>query len=390
MHTRAHIRIALITIIFLLQALGAFSQQMQPSPKFSGTSFPLPPKQNAEWAAPADAPAELISASNILFGQGLADPRGCVYCEIEVTVGDCWRGDGGVIKVHGWLLPANPSDTQRFAVAWNGLVYPVIKIGAKVDIHTDIAEIIKADADTRAAQKKRNPYFQFFRVMNAMSEGVTIAPSHLNPVQACMVMRLGNGNLANQLWNTWNTGVSPETPKDPYLMLATEWTWSLYNRAVNAHMRGDDGMALASATELKRIQPLVEAKCAKLGFKKTEYSDSYRMGQYMPYLSFIDRLDMLISDSQRRLAEKLTPELSQSTSQAERIAAMISKLDQVDERQMGQPGGVMLGASPTVKSLIAEGNAAIEPLIDCIGNDTRLTRSVGFGRDFRTLKKGEN
>ena len=43
---------------------------------------------------------------------------------------------------------------------------------------------------------------------------------------------------------------------------------------------------------------------------------------------------------------------------------------------------MVLGESPIIKDLIAEGDAAVEPLIRAFRTEDRLTRSVGFHRDF--------
>ncbi len=43
---------------------------------------------------------------------------------------------------------------------------------------------------------------------------------------------------------------------------------------------------------------------------------------------------------------------------------------------------MVLGESPIVKDLIAEGDAAVEPLIRDFRFDDRLTRSIGFHRSF--------
>src|SRR5205823_4624514 len=48
----------------------------------------------------------------------------------------------------------------------------------------------------------------------------------------------------------------------------------------------------------------------------------------------------------------------------------------------GQPGGLSLGGDPIIQALIREGEPAVEPLLLCLQRDTRLTRSVHFGRDF--------
>jgi hypothetical protein len=61
---------------------------------------------------------------------------------------------------------------------------------------------------------------------------------------------------------------------------------------------------------------------------------------------------------------------------------LIADLENVRARQWGQPGGVSLADDAVVKDLIRCGDAAVEPLLDCLENDTRLTRSVHFWRDF--------
>jgi hypothetical protein len=70
------------------------------------SEFPEPPQQQARWEVSANIfSSELVSATKTLFEQGLADPRGCDYREIDIHVGEVWRGDGGMIKTHGWVLP---------------------------------------------------------------------------------------------------------------------------------------------------------------------------------------------------------------------------------------------------------------------------------------------
>jgi hypothetical protein len=57
-------------------------------------------------------------------------------------------------------------------------------------------------------------------------------------------------------------------------------------------------------------------------------------------------------------------------------------LDEVAARQWGQPGGVAIGDAALVKALVKEGKDAIDPLLRCLAEDARLTRSVQFGRSF--------
>jgi hypothetical protein len=62
---------------------------------------------------------------------------------------------------------------------------------------------------------------------------------------------------------------------------------------------------------------------------------------------------------------------------------LIHDLDLTAARQWSQPGWVSPSEDAIVGALIAEGDAAVEPLLDCLEHDKRLTRSVGFGRDFQ-------
>jgi hypothetical protein len=70
--------------------------------------------------------------------------------------------------------------------------------------------------------------------------------------------------------------------------------------------------------------------------------------------------------------------LSAGLASAARIAALIDRLEDIDERQLAQPGGVELNDSPIYRMLAQEGADAIEPLIDALDYDRRLTRSYLF------------
>src|SRR5262245_34871145 len=328
-----------------------FAQQKEPvrAPFFQGEGLPTPPQQNAPWPHGADA---LSKAAATLFEQGLADPRGLEYREIEIAVGNPWDGGGSSLETHGWILPNDGKDRQ-FAVAWNGLVYPVISLGPSANLHNDW----KAKSDG----KDRNSMM----VWRGVFEADAVHFGELEPLKVVLLLRLGETELAQRLWNL---APQDEKEKDPYLALAHDWKWNAFERAVTAHMRGDDRLALADARTLAKIQPLIEAEAKQRGLKPdTDYSNS----------SPFKQLWALLADCERRVANQKNSSLPQND-----IAALIDDLQNVDARQWGQPGGVSLAEDPRVQALVKRGAEAVEPLLDAMENDTRLTRSVSFGRDF--------
>jgi hypothetical protein len=371
----------------------ATSPQRQVSPPFSGKTLPLPPKQNSAWAAPeSNLPTHYVTATALLFEQGLADPRGCDYREIEVGTGNVWGGDGGVVKTHGWVLPGHGD--SRFGICWNGLVYPLVAIGTNADLEADVALMT-----TNGMGSWRS----------ALPESAGVAVNTPQGIHGCLLLRLGRPDWAANYWrsearrpanylNGMTRGVSPPHPTpatnewqlpnaDPYDAWANDWAWSLFDRMICAHERGDEKLALVDARRLTKIQPLIETACARRGFKRETSYGFQKPSQLQPYLNFLDQLPRILADLERREKEgvrvsAISRGLTNITDQTGRVRALVNDLDLVQARQSGQPGGVNLTEDPIVSALIAEGDAAVEPLLDCMDQDQRLTRSVSFGRDF--------
>src|SRR5205085_7914954 len=131
------------------------------SPRFEGAALPEPPQQQKPWTPPAAAPKALASATAALFAAGMADPRGGEYRAVEIGTGNVWSGDGGRLRTHAWVLPADAGIKQRFAIGWNGLVYPVVSVGDRADLAGDIRAILKQDEDARAKYARNNPQDKF-------------------------------------------------------------------------------------------------------------------------------------------------------------------------------------------------------------------------------------
>ena len=102
--------------LIILGILSAGRYFAQDTPKFDGTSVPVPPEQSQPWTPPPTKLAPVVvSAITELFDEGLSDPRGCEYREIEITWGE------STIKTHGWVLPGSENQAVCRRVEWPGL-----------------------------------------------------------------------------------------------------------------------------------------------------------------------------------------------------------------------------------------------------------------------------
>ena len=289
---------------------------ISPNLHLAGNSIPTPPQQAATWKAPeTKLSKEFVSATATLFRQGLADPRGCEYREIEVVVGSFeppWSDT--ILKTHGWVLPDAGKQAQHFGVCWNGLVYPLVSIGKPADMRADASTATKAEVEVALVGTGRTwkAYFENFCLCHPW-EGRCVYHWSPLPVKTCLLLRLGEAALAEKVWNRWTGGlwsysvedqqyhdgkerVEANKPylKDPYLVLANLWTLSLFDRAVAAHLRGDDQLALVSAETLAAAWPMVEAEAAKRGFARPSPE---KIEKGVPYLVVnADRVRELLAD----------------------------------------------------------------------------------------------
>jgi hypothetical protein len=352
-------RLVLVVLLGMVAA-GAAPTYRADQSAGNASAIPVAPEQSLPWTPPPTKLAPVVvSAITELFRDGMADPRGCEYREIEVKAGIELN-----IKTHGWILPgAGPS---RFAVGWNGLVYPVVTIGSPADLQKDIADLVAKD------QKQWSSYTGTNRDVRGnwtAPEWVSVSRDNLLPLKVAMLLRLGRADLAESVWNQW-FALSTDGEEDPYLLLAREWTESLYNRALYAHLRGDDVVSLAACRTLLPLRSTVEAVAARRGFAKDASGK--------PYLEDLEQLPKLAADQERRAQEPPYIPVLQSGQPAqgpERIAALIHDLELVSARQEMNPGQTDVSTDPIVHALIEEGDPAVEPLLKCFEEDTRLTRS---------------
>lgn len=351
--------------------------------------LPVPPQQNAAWRATGDIPTNIISAANAVFTLGFPDPRGCEYREIQIVTSSVWgeRGTNPTVT-HGWMLPGSAGG-RRFAIAWNGLIYPVAKVGDTADLHAEIQSLL--------AGKGTNRFFSGYP--DGIGESSSVFLATAQSTRVLLLLRLGETaaaltNFSPSSRSAMNFRVQGDSAErtaapanDPYLQFAGDWAWALFDGILSAHQRGDENFAFATAQTLTGIQPKIEAEAARRGFPRQSNYDPRQKEKERPYLSFLDQLPALFADLERREREGprenvLARSWTNIANQGERITALIHNLDLVGARQWSQPGGVWLGGETLVAALVAEGDPAVEPLLACWETDKRLTRSVSFHRAF--------
>jgi hypothetical protein len=155
------------------------------------------------------------------------------------------------------------------------------------------------------------------------------------------------------------------------------WLFSASERALGAYMRGDDRLAYPSAGGLAAAIPPLRKQVENL-FSDPEPFNGVQAAT--SELRFFDFVPTLAAELGRREKEKgRVPVKVQPMDGIERIQDMIRRLEDIESDsgwRVGFYGGDLTEDNPSVQALIAEGEDAVEPLLDCLEHDPRLTRTV--------------
>jgi hypothetical protein len=331
--------------------------------------LPEPPQQHQPWHPDAAIPAGILSAADTLFQQGFPDPRGCEYREIEVECGVVFATNEWPVKTRGWVLPAIASETNRFAICWNGLIYPVVAMGAEASLSAEASHTGLTGG-----------------VRGGVLEPRAVVFSDAPLARSLLLLRSGEIATGLQDWRTveqaGNRGQNlSRAATDAYVRWAGAWDWGLLSRALCAHVRGDEVLALATTRQLADLQPKIEAECARRGFAQRPEPGPTAVPR--PYFGFLEQLPQLQADLERRGKEKpyastLQVGVDHYPNQSERIACLIRDLELIAPPPAEKLGETNLALDATVAALIREGEAAVDPLLDCLEHDKRLTRRANY------------
>ena len=314
-----------------------------------------PPEQLQLWTVPpTKLPTVVVSAIAELFNDGLPDPRGCEYREIKIH-----EFGTRTVTIHGWVLP-EAQGHPREAIGWNGVIYQPVEVGAPVDLHAEFA-VLAAKRDRR---------FLGNGIGWPMSDWGSLRADSGLPIEVAFLLRLGEVSLAEGTWDAGYAGDEKAKVADPFAGMASLWLGRWFNQAIEAYLRGDYPLAL---TICRRLSPVVAR--VKLAAETRGIADPWPDTESSQHLW---QLPTLEAESQRRAtAAPYTPalELGSSVSRSEKIARLIRDLEIVSVHQRMNPGQADVFDDPVVQALSKEGDDAVEPLLKCLREDDRLTRS---------------
>lgn len=305
----------------------------------------------APWVAPQTTlPKEFVEAVAFMLENGMEDPRGAKF--LAASVKQANQSVTAQKLNMGWLR----KDRKTF-LSSSGDDYSV--------------SLIKAQGDGLLVVIEETPIRHVF------------GPQYR--LKAAEMLILGDAKGAEDIYK------KDHPAQNIFLDLTRDFLAVKFLSAVESHINGADKETLDKVTELQKLRPLYEARAAE-GMTEDEIKrrtqDAYPpVTKESRLYSFLSPIDAMGTDASRRLSySKKLSDPEKIKNQAERIAARILLLDQVNVQQHGQPGGVDLASDTRVIALIKEGDAAIEPLLKTLAGDDRLTRSVSFWRDFFPLR----
>ena len=375
------------TFLLLLATLSCSADGWRDFP-FKGGNLPDPPQQGAAWTPPKSGiPAPVVDAFAEMFKQGLPDPRGCEYRAVEVSPVAEALGAPQNDKIHGWVY--TDKGGGKFVITLDGLIKPVIAAGEPADLHADIAALIDADQkeiDTEkkqaASQAAANPNAQPWTPSRSMwgygGRGMywgwgEETRQRMTAPGAALLLILGENDLASKYWAQWSSIPDQADVKAPYRIYAAGWIYAMQEQMNAAFIAGDDHLSAALGHRLITMRKAFDAAAPQAAANSRAPADAYSTPKYFA---------QLLAEVERRAAEPAYTPLFVAPGTAhgpERIKLLIRDLEEARPGLISNGYPSVTTDDSTVAALVKEGDAAVEPLLDCYEKDTRLIRTFGSG-----------
>jgi hypothetical protein len=296
-----------------------------------------------------------------LIGDPLTDPTEKQYCTVTIAARSCW-GTSGEFETGAWYQPASDMVSARVYFLDNDWIFTPKEFKSR-DFVDESRSLLEPDADSN--DNDDDDFRHIHRRMSAVSAGSAAGTPAI--VRAAWLAKLGHDELAAKTLARARIDEmrSERAPTNEELIrgLRIELAWRAYADGVHAYMQRADEESLRHIS--------------RFNDKYTEFAAEFGNGKE------------LFAELHRRKESKSFGEAApekpidfEHWEEPKQAHWLIEQLDQVDARQSGQPGGVDLASDWRVEAIIAVGDPAIDELIDTVEQDTRLTRSVHFWRDF--------
>lgn len=341
-----------------------------------------------DWTPPKTTVAkELVETGRFLLNHGFGDPRGGKLGIASVRMSGSWSEKANDVRLLGWI---KDDGGKKVLIDMAGITYPAQSVIEEFKTEDAVENALKLLEDGKTNYAGPLNRLMPFYIPSTPNDGSKFGEL-LSDQAVVQLLIHGDTDLAERLYAKRvhleyegnKTVQKPGLDKYAEYSLLSRFLSAYWVAAVNAHMRGDDELAYQMANTLVDNADEYEKFGASLQTGMVFMPDETTGKKTM--FSYILPADQLAKDSERRMKEGAkTVDMASldKMSSKDRVAKLIELLDQVSARQWGQPGGVNLADDRIVQALIKEGNVAGDALLDCIEKDTRLTRSVSFGRDF--------
>lgn len=260
---------------------------------------------------------------------------------------------------------------DRF-LAWDGLYYRPIKAGGRVSLDKDIAQgFFPGDRD-----------YSF--VVDPNREKRLL---YAEPTTVALLLLAGKTKAAEEVTREMVANdINHIADRDMAIHLITSYVWYRFDRLVKAHVQGDDTLVLQDAEYLQahrdRLQGELRARVLEEG--PIHYPVAYADQAF----DYLDSLNILQKDARERLKRTKTPfDLKEILKQPnpQRIQKLVEGLNEIRAQMVIIPGGPIIESDTIARALVAEGEPAVDALIQAYDKDERLTRTVSYGGQFQAL-----
>ncbi len=276
-------------------------------------------------AALAVAAPNVARAQNIqsIAGTSIPDVSALEYRAVKMTIPTHRRTSEPASEqvAHLWIVPQRQGEAEpSFGIGWDGAPYEIQSVGEKADWRADV-EAFLASENRFAA----NPL---------AFGGQSVARQMLMTLDAADLQR--EVGAAMRLYSN--------NPQQDYLR-------NLRDAGVTSFAAGQFSQAQLQLNRLLEVWP------AKTPDNLFDLRPEARR---------------ILADIERRAQEQPRP--------TDEIAGLMWDLQNVRAFQMTTPGSIGWTRNSTVQALIDAGDKAVEPLLDALENDERLTRSYYAAR----------